>query len=217
MQLRSGPRAASHACKQASRRRVVVCVAAGDKKRVVVLGGTGRVGSATAASLLENHGSEYEVALGGRSRENYEACVQRRPQLKDAPFVACDIADPASVKVRARRAQRVVGQSASSRAEFFACVACHVSPSHPSTKAATKRSWRCGAISTPCNHNHHITNRPPTQQTKTNKQSAIAGASLVVHTAGPFQRSGNFNVLEAAIGLKVPYMDVCDDTEYSKR
>jgi saccharopine dehydrogenase-like NADP-dependent oxidoreductase len=47
-------------------------------------------------------------------------------------------------------------------------------------------------------------------------QATIAGADLVVHTAGPFQRSSNFNVVEAAIDLKIPYMDVCDDTTYSE-
>jgi saccharopine dehydrogenase-like NADP-dependent oxidoreductase len=49
------------------------------------------------------------------------------------------------------------------------------------------------------------------------KQAAIGGADLVVHTAGPFQRSQNFNVIEAAVALKVPYIDVCDDTAYSER
>ena len=104
MQLRAAGRPpAGHA---SGRRRVVVCAAEGGKKRVVVLGGTGRVGSATAASLLETHGAEIEVAIAGRSRENYDACVQRRPQLRDAPYVACDIDDLTSVKVRVPCARR---------------------------------------------------------------------------------------------------------------
>jgi hypothetical protein len=38
----------------------------------------------------------------------------------------------------------------------------------------------------------------------------------VLHTAGPFQHSKNYNVIEAALEAKVPYIDVCDDTHYSE-
>lgn len=47
-------------------------------------------------------------------------------------------------------------------------------------------------------------------------QAVIAGADLVLHTAGPFQHSKNFNVIEAALETKTPYIDVCDDTHYSE-
>lgn len=47
-------------------------------------------------------------------------------------------------------------------------------------------------------------------------QSLIAGADLILHTAGPFQQSKNYNVIEAAIETKTPYIDVCDDTHYSE-
>lgn len=47
--------------------------------------------------------------------------------------------------------------------------------------------------------------------------AAIKGADLVIHTAGPFQRRGTCDVLEACIAAGVPYLDVCDDTAYSKR
>lgn len=47
--------------------------------------------------------------------------------------------------------------------------------------------------------------------------AALKGADLVIHAAGPFQRRGDCAVLEAAIAAGVPYMDVCDDTEYSQR
>lgn len=40
---------------------------------------------------------------------------------------------------------------------------------------------------------------------------------LVIHTAGPFQRTDNHSVLEAAIKGKVAYIDVSDDLEYSER
>lgn len=42
------------------------------------------------------------------------------------------------------------------------------------------------------------------------------GIDIVIHTAGPFQRRAECSVLEAAIAAGVPYLDVCDDTEYSK-
>jgi NAD(P)-dependent dehydrogenase (short-subunit alcohol dehydrogenase family) len=79
---------------------VVVCTAA-DKKKVVVVGGTGRVGSATAASLLENFSNVYDVSVAGRSRENFDKILQLRPGLKGASYVACDITDLESVKVQA--------------------------------------------------------------------------------------------------------------------
>lgn len=48
-------------------------------------------------------------------------------------------------------------------------------------------------------------------------ESALQGADLVVHTAGPFQRKATCGVLEAAIATRTPYMDVCDDADYSQR
>jgi hypothetical protein len=42
------------------------------------------------------------------------------------------------------------------------------------------------------------------------------GAKLVIHTAGPFQRSKNYAVLEAAIASSTGYIDVCDDTAYAE-
>ena len=47
--------------------------------------------------------------------------------------------------------------------------------------------------------------------------AAIKGADLIIHTAGPFQRRQDCNVLEACIAAGVPYLDVCDDTAYSQR
>ena len=39
----------------------------------------------------------------------------------------------------------------------------------------------------------------------------------MIHAAGPFQRRTECNVLEACIAAGVPYMDVCDDADYSQR
>jgi nucleoside-diphosphate-sugar epimerase len=88
-----------------SRRRVVVCTAA-DKRKVVVLGGTGRVGSATAVSLMEGFPGAYDVVVAGRSRENYEKAVKLRPGLAEARYQALDITDAAAIKVRRRGARR---------------------------------------------------------------------------------------------------------------
>ena len=47
-------------------------------------------------------------------------------------------------------------------------------------------------------------------------QAALSGADLVLHTAGPFQRKNSQLVLETAIAMGVPYVDVCDDAEYAQ-
>ena len=43
----------------------------------------------------------------------------------------------------------------------------------------------------------------------------LGGCDLVVNAAGPFQRRAHHNPLRAAIEAGVPYMDVCDDLDYS--
>ncbi|RLN00189.1 uncharacterized protein C2845_PM06G14880 [Panicum miliaceum] len=48
-------------------------------------------------------------------------------------------------------------------------------------------------------------------------EEALCGVDLVVHAAGPFQREDKCTVLEAAISTKTPYVDVCDDVDYSWR
>ncbi|WVZ54574.1 hypothetical protein U9M48_005351 [Paspalum notatum var. saurae] len=48
-------------------------------------------------------------------------------------------------------------------------------------------------------------------------EKALQGVDLVVHTAGPFQRAEECTVLQAAISTKTPYIDVCDDMDYSWR
>ena len=45
----------------------------------------------------------------------------------------------------------------------------------------------------------------------------MAGADLLVHAAGPFQWKEGCGVLEAALATRTPYMDVCDDTDFSQR
>jgi hypothetical protein len=114
-----------------------------NKPKVVLIGGTGRVGSSTASNI-KRLVPGVDLSLGSRTRETFDAAMVRRPDLMGAEHVTLDINDLPSI------------------------------------------------------------------------DRAIEGADLVVHTAGPFQRKGECSVLKAAIAKKVPYLDVCDDTEYSK-
>jgi len=68
-------------------------------KKILVLGGTGRVGSSTALSLLQRTPG-HRVTLSGRQRGNYEATLERRPALRDTAFLSLDINDAAAVQVR---------------------------------------------------------------------------------------------------------------------
>lgn len=112
--------------------------------KVVVLGGTGRVGASTAAALLRAVPSA-SVSLSGRTREAFSAAQSSIPELENTYYTKCDVDDPLSIA------------------------------------------------------------------------SAIRGADLVIHCAGPFQRREDCNVLDASIVGGVPYLDVCDATEYALR
>jgi saccharopine dehydrogenase-like NADP-dependent oxidoreductase len=111
--------------------------------RIVLIGGTGRVGSSTASALLHTI-PDSKLILGSRTVQSYKNAIERRPNLINSSHVLLDVNQPSTI------------------------------------------------------------------------EKAIEGADLVVHTAGPFQRRGKCAVLEAAIKKEVPYVDVCDDTEYSK-
>ena len=115
--------------------------------KVVVLGGTGRVGGATAAALLGQDAglTTREVTLAGRRKEAAMEAKSRHPALANAAFVEVDVNDKESVK------------------------------------------------------------------------RAIAGADLVINTAGPFQRRETCAALEAAIESGVKYLDVCDDASYGQK
>ena len=102
-------RVASETGRRASRRhrRVADTRAAAGRKTVhalddkqqtvVVLGGTGRVGSAAAAALLRDAGQGVEVALAGRSSERWGEAKGRHRELSEAKFVQVDVNDKASV------------------------------------------------------------------------------------------------------------------------
>lgn len=138
IELAGGRLRKPHACAVQSAR----CSA----QRVVIFGGTGRVGGSTAAALAAS-GLPLTLVLAGRDEQRARAlCASAtQPALRDATFVRCDLADDA-------------------------------------TLAATLR-----------------------------------GADLVIHAAGPFQRQRRCAVLEAAVAARVPYLDVCDDTEAAEQ
>lgn len=130
-------------CIRRAHRTVTTCSAATPEGSCLIIGGTGRVGSSTAAALMKSF-PKLKVVVGSRDESSYQAALARRPELKDAGFQAVDIMNAESVK------------------------------------------------------------------------KALAGHQLVIHAAGPFQQSKNFNVIEQAIAARVPYVDVCDDMHYAE-
>ena len=139
-----GARAANR--RRSTRARASEASATPATKKVVFVGGTGRVGAASAAALVANDPSVAKVVLAGRSDAAAAEAMERHPSLRGvAEFAKLDTADASSVA------------------------------------------------------------------------SAIAGADLVVHSAGPFQGGGDkCAVMDAAIAAGVPYLDVCDDADYAR-
>lgn len=86
------------AYRQRSRSVICRCETVDGRKKVVVLGGTGRVGSATAASLIENF-KQYDITVASRSQQSFDNILEIRPGLKGARFAQCDISNKESVKV----------------------------------------------------------------------------------------------------------------------
>ncbi len=57
----------------------------GKGKKLLIIGGTGRVGSSTAASLLQTH-PNLKITLGSQSQASFDAAVENRPSLKGLDF-----------------------------------------------------------------------------------------------------------------------------------
>ncbi|MCD7452758.1 hypothetical protein HAX54_018060 [Datura stramonium] len=112
------------------------------KSKVVILGGTGRVGGSTAIAL-SNFCPDLHIIIAGRNREKGNAMVSKLG--KNSEFAEVNIDDREALEAN------------------------------------------------------------------------LTDADIVVHAAGPFQQSENCKVLEAAIGTKTAYLDVCDDTSYATR
>ena len=116
---------------------------------VLVIGGSGRVGASTVHWLNKlsrrcSEGTPFRLAIGGRSRTNFES-ARKRLQLPELVFRPVDL-----------------------DAGFESLV------------------------------------------------SAVRGARLVVHTAGPFQGRSQPDLLRACIAAGVAYCDVCDEFALSR-
>ena len=92
------PRTAASARRASRARLSVVAAAEGGGKTVVFVGGTGRVGSSSAAALLASDPSVGSVVLAGRSRDAFAACTARHPALANgaATFAEVDVAAASS-------------------------------------------------------------------------------------------------------------------------
>ncbi|KAK9154784.1 hypothetical protein Sjap_002264 [Stephania japonica] len=113
-----------------------------NSSRVLILGGTGRVGGSTALALT-NLSPDLRILVGGRNREKGAALVAKLGEGSE--FAEVDI---------------------------------------DNLKAL---------------------------------EAYLNDVDLVIHAAGPFQRTEKCKVLEAAISTKTSYVDVCDDTSYAWR
>lgn len=58
----------------------------GKGKKLLIIGGTGRVGSSTADSLRQTH-PNLTIILGSQSQESYDAAVKNRPSLQGSAFI----------------------------------------------------------------------------------------------------------------------------------
>ena len=67
-------------------------------KHVVVIGGTGRVGSSTASALIKSFPG-LKVTVASRSKDSYQQMLGRRPELSKAEFRPVDIDSQDSIKV----------------------------------------------------------------------------------------------------------------------
>jgi len=76
-------------------------------QRVVIVGGTGRVGLSTALALA-SCGAPLSLTLAGRDAARFQAVTASEPTLRDASFVACDVEDAASLAAALRGAALVV-------------------------------------------------------------------------------------------------------------
>jgi NAD(P)-dependent dehydrogenase (short-subunit alcohol dehydrogenase family) len=76
---------------------LTICASNLSGKQVLVIGGTGRVGSFTASVLL-NSFPGVKVTVASRHEETYNQAVQRRPELRQARFIQLDINEESSIK-----------------------------------------------------------------------------------------------------------------------
>jgi len=168
-----------------TRRDVLRCCAgdgAATRKRVVVVGGTGRVGSATAAALVR------------LARRRQQVRKEKKSQNGDGYDGNGDGDAMETSSYRWTHVEVVLAGRDAGKAEI------------------ARKAWPEELADATF------------QYCDTNKQDTIdaclsdaQGVDLVIHAAGPFQQSEDCAVLQAALRNKVPYIDVCDDAEHTKR
>lgn len=78
--------------------RCVIAAAGLEGKQVLIIGGTGRVGSSTASALLSSFPG-IKVTLASRSAQSYERAVAQRPELRQTSFQQLDVGHAESVQV----------------------------------------------------------------------------------------------------------------------
>ena len=66
--------------------------------RVLIIGGTGRVGRSAALSLLKTD-PDLQITLAGRQRRNFDALVQSTEQLEKTRFAQVDLEDALRLRV----------------------------------------------------------------------------------------------------------------------
>ena len=76
-------------------------------RNILVLGGTGRVGSAIAASLLQRTPG-HTITLAGRNPDGYANLVEKRPELSGAAWAPVDVYSHDAVKAAAAGKDLVV-------------------------------------------------------------------------------------------------------------
>jgi saccharopine dehydrogenase-like NADP-dependent oxidoreductase len=174
------------------------------QKHVLILGGTGRVGSSTAAALLRSE-PDLRITLAGRNRKTYEAAMKRRPELACCEVYPLLMYAPTHLCTQGGQAYCLtvvvlegVGHS------ILVATSAKVDQSVKDRMLKPARGFAAQFASIDIDNAAQLA-------------AALRGTDLLLHCAGPFQRKETCAVLEACLEQGTPYMDVCDDTDYSAR
>ncbi|KAE9463281.1 hypothetical protein C3L33_04820, partial [Rhododendron williamsianum] len=188
-------RSMAMACAKESNQHRVLLPEKVRNSRVLILGGTGRVGGSTAIALSKLC-PDLRIVVGGRNKEKGAARVAELG--KNSEFAEVDIEERASLEATLRVAayslEMLVSCSSEDGILYFLF------------------SYSILLVTMHHQNGFGFFNIP-----KLNCGASSADVDLVVHSAGPFQQAEKCTVLEVAIQTKTAYMDVCDDTSYAFR
>ena len=157
------------------------------------------MGASTAAALLRGD-PNLDIALASRSRGTYDAAVKKRPELAGTQVVHQAHCMLHGFHSMPKPSPAVLNRSP-----------CPVMQ-HPYDAVCLQALHSTGEEHATCMQFVAVDINDAASL-----EAALRGADLVVHTAGPFQRKETCGVLEAALAMRTPYMDVCDDADYSQR